>query len=71
MCNNREYKYLIVITNMFYYIAFQGRAYKVGKFPFMANSRAKTNGEPEGFVKVLADKATDIILGTHIIGPVS
>ncbi|XP_013135076.1 PREDICTED: dihydrolipoyl dehydrogenase [Papilio polytes] len=47
----------------------EGRAYKVGKFPFLANSRAKTNGEPEGFVKVLADKATDVILGTHIIGP--
>ncbi|XP_028171096.1 dihydrolipoyl dehydrogenase [Ostrinia furnacalis] len=47
----------------------EGRAYKVGKFPFMANSRAKTNGEPEGFVKVLSDKATDVILGTHIIGP--
>ena len=36
----------------------------------MANSRAKTNNETEGFVKVLADKATDRILGTHIIGPV-
>ncbi|XP_068630741.1 dihydrolipoyl dehydrogenase [Battus philenor] len=47
----------------------EGRAYKVGKFPFLANSRAKTNGEPDGFVKVLADKSTDVILGTHIIGP--
>ncbi|XP_039748968.1 dihydrolipoyl dehydrogenase [Pararge aegeria] len=47
----------------------EGRAYKVGKFPFLANSRAKTNGEPDGFVKVLADKTTDVILGTHIIGP--
>ncbi|XP_049866529.1 dihydrolipoyl dehydrogenase [Pectinophora gossypiella] len=47
----------------------EGIAYKVGKFPFLANSRAKTNGEPEGFVKVLADKKTDVILGTHIIGP--
>lgn len=37
----------------------------------MANSRAKTNSDTEGFVKVLADKATDRILGTHIIGPVS
>ncbi|XP_077300278.1 dihydrolipoyl dehydrogenase [Arctopsyche grandis] len=46
-----------------------GIAYKVGKFPFLANSRAKTNNETEGFVKVLADKATDRILGTHIIGP--
>ncbi|KAJ8731957.1 hypothetical protein PYW08_014687 [Mythimna loreyi] len=47
----------------------EGKAYKVGKFPFLANSRAKTNGEPDGFVKVLADKQTDVILGTHIIGP--
>ncbi|KAJ8964565.1 hypothetical protein NQ314_004869 [Rhamnusium bicolor] len=47
----------------------EGVAYKIGKFPFMANSRAKTNNEPDGFVKVLADKATDRILGTHIIGP--
>ncbi|KAL4710451.1 hypothetical protein ACJJTC_008853 [Scirpophaga incertulas] len=47
----------------------EGKAYKVGKFPFIANSRAKTNDETEGFVKVLSDKATDVILGTHIIGP--
>lgn len=49
----------------------EGVEYKVGKFPFMANSRAKTNNETDGFVKVLADKATDRILGTHMIGPVS
>lgn len=49
----------------------EGVEYKVGKFPFMANSRAKTNNETDGFVKVLACKATDRILGTHIIGPVS
>lgn len=47
----------------------EGVAYKVGKFPFMANSRAKTNNETDGFVKVLADQATDRVLGTHIIGP--
>ncbi|XP_056645965.1 dihydrolipoyl dehydrogenase, mitochondrial [Diorhabda carinulata] len=47
----------------------EGISYKVGKFPFMANSRAKTNAETDGFVKVLSDKATDRILGTHIIGP--
>ncbi|MEL6336092.1 MAG: dihydrolipoyl dehydrogenase [Pseudomonadota bacterium] len=46
-----------------------GRAYKVGKFPFMANGRAKANLAAEGFVKILADKATDRILGAHIIGP--
>lgn len=46
-----------------------GIEYKVGKFPYAANSRAKTNNETDGFVKVLADKATDRILGTHMIGP--
>ena len=46
----------------------EGVAYKVGKFPFLANSRAKTNREAEGFVKVLADAATDRVLGVHIIG---
>ena len=44
-------------------------AYKVGKFPFIANSRAKVNHETEGFVKVLADAKTDRILGVHMIGP--
>ncbi|XP_065156143.1 dihydrolipoyl dehydrogenase, mitochondrial [Atheta coriaria] len=47
----------------------EGVEYKVGKFPFMANSRAKTNNETDGFVKVLSDKNTDRILGTHMIGP--
>lgn len=47
----------------------EGRAYKVGKFPFTANSRAKINHEAEGFVKVLADERSDQILGVHIIGP--
>ena len=46
-----------------------GVAYKVGKFPFTANSRAKVNHEAEGFVKVLADAKTDQILGVHMIGP--
>ncbi len=46
-----------------------GAAYKVGKFPFMANSRARTMGESDGFVKLLADKNTDEVLGVHIIGP--
>lgn len=45
-----------------------GIDYKVGKFPFMANSRAKTINETTGFVKVLTDKKTDRILGIHIIG---
>ncbi len=43
--------------------------YKVGKFPFMANSRAKAIDEPEGFVKILADSTTDKVLGVHLIGP--
>jgi dihydrolipoamide dehydrogenase len=47
----------------------EGRAYKTGKFPFLANSRAKINHETEGFVKVLADAATDEVLGVHMIGP--
>ncbi len=47
----------------------KGVDYKVGKFPFTANSRARVNHEAEGFVKVLADAKTDRILGAHMIGP--
>jgi dihydrolipoamide dehydrogenase len=47
----------------------QGRTYKVGKFPFMGNARAKAVFQADGFVKILADAATDRILGAHIIGP--
>ncbi|WP_340259830.1 dihydrolipoyl dehydrogenase [Roseobacter sp. HKCCA0882] len=47
----------------------EGRAYKVGKFSFMGNGRAKANFAADGFVKILADKDTDRILGAHIIGP--
>ncbi|MFN4154889.1 MAG: dihydrolipoyl dehydrogenase [Paracoccaceae bacterium] len=47
----------------------QGRAYKVGKFSFMGNARAKAVFQAEGFVKLIADKETDRILGCHIIGP--
>ncbi len=46
-----------------------GHAYKVGKFSFMGNGRAKANFAADGFVKILADKETDRILGAHIIGP--
>jgi len=49
----------------------QGRAYKVGKFSFMGNARAKANFAGDGFVKILADKETDRILGAHIIGPMA
>ena len=47
----------------------ENKDYKVGKFPFLANSRAKVNNETEGFVKILADSKTDKVLGVHIIGP--
>ena len=47
----------------------QNQSYKVGKFPFLANSRAKVNNETDGFVKILADSKTDKVLGVHIIGP--
>jgi len=46
-----------------------GVAYKIGKFPLTANARAKVNHEAEGFVKVLADSATDRVLGVHMVGP--
>ena len=46
----------------------ENRSYKVGKFPFMANSRAKAINETEGFVKILADDKTDRVLGVHMIG---
>ena len=46
-----------------------GIAYSVGKFPFTANGRARAMGETEGFVKILADKTTDRVLGAHILGP--
>jgi dihydrolipoamide dehydrogenase len=49
----------------------QGRAYKVGKFSFMGNARAKANFAGDGFVKILVDKETDRILGAHIIGPMA
>ncbi|HFB2048069.1 MAG: dihydrolipoyl dehydrogenase [Hyphomicrobiaceae bacterium] len=46
-----------------------GIAYNVGKFPFMANGRAKVNRTTDGFVKILADATTDRVLGAHMIGP--
>lgn len=49
----------------------EGRDYKVGKFSFMGNGRAKANFAADGFVKLLADKTTDRILGAHIIGPMA
>jgi len=45
------------------------KKYKIGKFSFMANSRAKAIDDAEGFVKILADETTDKVLGAHIIGP--
>jgi len=49
----------------------EGRAYKAGKFNFMGNGRAKANFAADGFVKILADKETDRILGAHVIGPMA
>jgi dihydrolipoamide dehydrogenase len=46
-----------------------GIAYSVGKFPFMANSRARTNHDTDGFAKILEDKATRRVVGAHLIGP--
>jgi len=46
-----------------------GVAYNIGKFPFTANGRARAMGDTDGFVKIIADKTTDRILGAHIIGP--
>ena len=46
-----------------------GVAYSVGKFPFTANGRARAMGDTDGFVKILADKSTDRLLGAHVIGP--
>lgn len=46
-----------------------GVAYKVGKFPFLANSRARATGQTEGLVKIIADAKSDEVLGVHILGP--
>jgi dihydrolipoamide dehydrogenase len=46
-----------------------GIAYNVGKFPFTANGRARAMGDTDGFVKILADKTTDRVLGAHVLGP--
>ena len=48
-----------------------GRGYKAGQFPFLANGRARALGDTTGFVKILADAKTDEILGVHIIGPMA
>jgi dihydrolipoamide dehydrogenase len=46
-----------------------GISYKIGKFPFLANSRARASGNTDGLVKILADSSNDRVLGAHIIGP--
>jgi dihydrolipoamide dehydrogenase len=50
-------------------LAAAGIAYKLGKFPFTANARARANADTEGFVKIIADAKSDRVLGVHIIGP--
>tara|TARA_Y100000590_G_scaffold307537_1_gene347234 strand:+ start:3354 stop:4757 length:1404 start_codon:yes stop_codon:yes gene_type:complete len=47
----------------------EGTKYKIGKFPFLANSRAKVNNDSDGFVKIIAEEKTDKVLGVHMIGP--
>jgi dihydrolipoamide dehydrogenase len=49
----------------------EGVAYSVGRFPFSANSRARITGDTEGLVKILADAASDRVLGVHILGPLA
>jgi dihydrolipoamide dehydrogenase len=49
----------------------EGRKYKVGKFPFMGNARAKSHFAGDGFVKMIVDAETDRILGAHVIGPMA
>jgi dihydrolipoamide dehydrogenase len=49
----------------------QGVSYKVGKFPFSANSRGRATGDTDGVVKILADETTDRVLGVHILGPLA
>ena len=62
----------LFITNICTVCVFeQGIPFNVGKFPFAANSRAKTNADTDGMVKILGHKETDRILGAHILGPVS
>jgi dihydrolipoamide dehydrogenase len=46
-----------------------GRAYRIGKFPFSANGRARTYGDTTGFIKLIADRETDELLGAHLMGP--
>ena len=57
-----------VLTDGRVHFDFEGREYKSGQFPFMANGRALGMGHSEGFVKMLADAKTDEILGVHIVG---
>ena len=48
-----------------------GVDYRVGKFPFIANSRARTMGDTDGLVKILADAHNDRVLGVHMVGPMA
>lgn len=65
-----EFFYAICIIVYSVTAVFQGVPYKVGKFPFAANSRAKTNADTDGLVKILSHKDTDRMLGAHIVGTV-
>ena len=50
-------------------VADSGTEYRIGRFPFSANGRARTAGETTGFIKLIADAKTDALLGAHLIGP--
>lgn len=56
-----------VYCNSIWFLEFQGIPYKVGKFPLAANSRAKTNNDTDGMVKILSHKDNDRMLGAHIV----
>ena len=60
---------VFLLIFIIFIFCFKGVAYKVGKFPMSANSRARTNADVDGLVKVLSDKETDRLLGCHMIAP--
>lgn len=64
-------QYKLVDILIWFYSFIKGIPYKVGKFPLAANSRAKTNNDTEGMVKIISHKETDRLLGCHIVASVA
>src|SRR5690606_4387902 len=62
---------IVLLDNTESQLKKEGRAYKAGRFPFMANGRARALGDTTGFAKVIADAKTDEVLGVHIVGPMA